>query len=534
MIFIKNVQVKLRNNFLVILLALISLVFLFSIPFDVAYPVHDEVFQIKSMITLNNEINNYLKFQPLPEGKFLQLSMSSYLITIFTGAAISKLYFSFMTLRLLAVFFTAFSSIIIYFLLKEVGIDKKLAFLGALVFVANPLVFVSAHKIMSEAPSMLLLLLSLLFFVKAVKTDNNRFLLLGSVFSILMFYERQIGLVLPATMFLYFILFKRKQLDIKKISILAIPFAFAIAYFSWVYLSYGRFLNIFSPADVPVSILAPQLGFSPLESVKHAFFDIIYAGLFVFPFALLFARDVLRRKNKVEFLLLTTAIVVAALFAFFIRPFPVMGYDTLESYGTLILPQSIRIPLTFLSLISGVFVFYIIFTKFAASLKKKKAGIENIIFILFGIYFIFTLLKIGVFPDRYLIVFVPLVIILICKRFDFKPDLNKIAFVSTIVLLGTYSWVLTYNYFNYHSAVWDSVEYLILEKGVVPADIEGNMEVNVYFFNSWKNENAKYVITNDYLIRAWKQDLSEYKLMKEVLYPAVPVPGKIYIYESVS
>ena len=104
---------------------------------------------------------------------------------------------------------TAFA---LFFICRSVFKSPTVAFLAVIIYQCSVQVHISSHQICTDVYYQMFLMLSLLFCVKAF-SDKVRWLLLAGVFNGLVFLTKSaLGLVLPATLFLYVVFSRRWRL----------------------------------------------------------------------------------------------------------------------------------------------------------------------------------------------------------------------------------------------------------------------------------------------------------------------------------
>jgi hypothetical protein len=114
------------------------------------------------------------------------------------GALFATLFgFSHATLRLSTLVLSLAGSIALYFLCRELGVNRERALAGALTLWFNPIVFSLSYTFMTDVPFLALFLFAVLFYVRGVQRGSGRDLVIGSCFAAAAFLVRHQGLLVP-------------------------------------------------------------------------------------------------------------------------------------------------------------------------------------------------------------------------------------------------------------------------------------------------------------------------------------------------
>jgi hypothetical protein len=105
--------------------------------------------------------------------------------------------FSFVALRLSTVVLALAGCWAIYLMLRELEFSTKVSLLAALTVACYPTYFALSFTFMTDVPFVSLSAMSLLFYVCGIRRDRPGYLWWGSVFAVLAFLVRQVGVVLP-------------------------------------------------------------------------------------------------------------------------------------------------------------------------------------------------------------------------------------------------------------------------------------------------------------------------------------------------
>jgi hypothetical protein len=140
----------------------------------------------------------------LKTGQLLVSDRSSIypVVQILWGAVFARAAgFSFGALRLSTVVLAVFGCWAIYLMLRELAFDTTVSLLAALTVALYPAYFALAFTFMTDVPFVSVSAISLFFCVAGVRRDRPAWLWCGSVFAVLAFLVRQVGVVLPVAAF---------------------------------------------------------------------------------------------------------------------------------------------------------------------------------------------------------------------------------------------------------------------------------------------------------------------------------------------
>jgi hypothetical protein len=140
----------------------------------------------------------------LQTGKLVVLNRSSCypIVQILWATLFARIFgFSFGAIRLSTVALAVFGCVALYLTLKEVGIRARAALLATLTVALYPVFFVLVYSFMTDVPFLALSMISFYFYVSGVKRDAPGRLWAGSLFAVLAFLVRQIGVLMPLAVF---------------------------------------------------------------------------------------------------------------------------------------------------------------------------------------------------------------------------------------------------------------------------------------------------------------------------------------------
>ena len=453
---------------LVVLLYIFSLVFLLSTFYWLKDPVWEEFAYVK---------------QAAGKTPYNWLLSTSHL-TLLIGMSFLNSGLSLFSLRFLMVFIGALSTPLMYLILREVNVSKTIAVLGSLILIMNPYVNLHLKQFITEPISYPLYLVSILFFLKTLKSHNSKYLIVAVTFSILGFLNRQVDLIPAIAFFLFLIVnFKGRSFLSKtfgmgkvlpkisnKLMIASIPIVFSIIYFGYNYLATGNLLN---PTTVPSTVspdapYAPQFGIHPLHSPFRIMQDIIFLGFMFLPFLAFIPRHIKSNLQQKFVILFALAIGILAM----------ISDKEYIVYGNSLL----------VFVVASLFAYSGINLGLLVMQNRKGSPILNYAFIALIGCLLFTVLKINIFAVKQYLIFLPfLIIFLAAKIKDTRP------YLLTVLVIGGYGVALSINDLQFHEKVWAEANAL-LQSGVEPRDIDGPSEVVSWLNDLTDNVYGRYKI----------------------------------------
>ena len=248
----------------------------------------------------------------------------SLITQVYWGALFAKLFgMNYKSLHLSVVVLFFFGIISFYLTLRELKVEEKKSVLFSLLFIAFPTIIRYTFSFMTVIPYISLMFISILFAVRAIKRNSVADTLLASIFSSMAFLTRQLGILIPLSLFLTFIVksFYDKKLYLAQIvASLAVPFATFKIYEHWVWTDGNMTRPQFYKTYVNSKAMFNRL-ISPKYSIlrltdeiywftlyKMGYFTNFIIGILVAPFLLMlsgYLRNLLSffRKNWGPFLI---------------------------------------------------------------------------------------------------------------------------------------------------------------------------------------------------------------------------------------
>lgn len=494
----------------------------------------------------------------------------SFVFQLLYGAVFSAPFgFSFSALRVSTLLLSFVGTEALFLILKELRFREDVSLLGALVLAANPVYLNLSYTFMTDVPFLSMTLLSVLFYLRGIMRDSDRYLVLGSLFAVFASLIRQPGIILPLAVLTYYLLSK-KTITLQRFSILFIfP---GIAYGSFLYWlnfvhgmpqamgGYVAKVKLFQPVRVAKNVA--KISFTALE----------YLGLFLVPLTLPWIPEMMRsarqRKVLVVYLLWILVIVLGVgynyvtqdrrimpysgniLNDFGLGPFTLMDTVLLQKEKPVALPRYAWGGITILSSLSAVAVGSAITCGVVSDTllrqqlraligRPLKHEVEEgsslpilFIYIVGAAFWLSIVLTEKRFDRYFLILLLPSMLPLL-EELRKPRRLAPIA-VFWLLIFGIFGTVGTRDYISWNEARWKGIHYLLHEKQVSPAEIDGGYEFN-YWYNYeeasargirwWWALDDKYAITFS--------PLTNYMTIRKIKYSSYlgGTDGYIYVLE---
>ena len=420
--------------------------------------------------------------------------------------------FSFTALRVSTLVLGLTGVLATYGLLREARASRALACLGALTVLVNPLYFQLSNTFMTDVPFYALGILSVLFFVRAVRRRRTLDIVVATVFGSLAVMIRQIALPLVLSFSAAFIAGSPRKLR-TWLGGLA-PFAVvAVVFFG---LQAVLRLTVGLPdlwhlrnEQLLERVLHPDLtvlrGLASRAAVAS-----IYAGLFLLPFLVVLMRSTSSpsgRRGRWPTVIVPGVVCVAAVTAVLLRGrlMPLAGnilYDFglgppgLRDVFLLHLPNTVTAPgglwlvATVAGVVGAVLTGWTLLTRVRrVSYREDDGGI----YLLGVASFVLCLLPscMVVLFDRYVIFLLPCLMLGLVAggRTSLRPGRAGVCAAAAVLLVfAAFTVTATHDYFSWNRTRWDALRELTETRGISPRRIDGGFE-----FNGWVLYEADYV-----------------------------------------
>lgn len=393
--------------------------------------------------------------------------------------------YSFTSLRISTLALVFPGLIAFYFLAREHHLNAMQAGLAMLALCASPLVFRFSFSFNTDVPFLMCFIIALFLYTRAIKLESYPLMFLGSIAAGAAILTRQFGLALPAGVFSVWALNKERRGKALLYSIgLILPVLAAL----WQ-LSAG----ILTPTWVQRHVLHRQgLFFAHIETVLSNILwrptvTLHYVALFSLPFVLLaalaFAPEIRqRRSSKLQVLLPAVCalyIMGGVMYGHFANQQPwVLPYIAWEA--TLAnMSRWQRAGLTLVTFAGATLYARIFVLRYSTSHGWERIGPNERLLDLCTFFLLAEHLIFRTFGDRYLIGFLPFVLIVVGRYLG--SWLNRWRMVMAMVCLAMLvtSAVWTRGLMVAAEATWMAAES-IRTAGVEPKYISGSWVWNMY------------------------------------------------------
>jgi len=442
------------------------------------------------------------------------------------GALFCKIFgFSFTVLRISTLVLGWGTLIATFLFFKEGGMKKQFAFWATILFASNLFFLANAFSYMTEVPFLFYLITASLFFLKGTNGKGNRFIIYGTIFSILATLVRQIGVLAPFAFFFVFIL--KNKFSFKTFFQAIAPSLFTFLSLKifeyWREANFGLSKNYGNTSDLLDNITNGRLAFA-LENISYQFFT--YWGLFLIP--LLFVLIFYFWKKIPRGVQISAVVITLLCYLYFIlKPNKDFLGNTFHNlgFGPINLPSSnFNSPphigkndwdnLYLIAFIAGIFllkwILIRVYQLFIFYKNKKSAAVNWST--LYGLtaaagYFTFLMIN-NHHIDRYNIIAFPFLILFLVpleEDFQFSKYFTMIGLIL-ISCVSIYSISATHDYLSWNRARWEVTNFGTDDLKIQKKHINGGFE-----YKGW-NDILYYVEPNWEDVEAWNTHHEQYKI----------------------
>lgn len=449
--------------------------------------------------------------------------------------------FSFTALRVSTLCLGLLGILATYRVLVEAGVSQSVAFIGALLIAINPLYFVLSNTFMTDIPFFAFSMVSFIFFMRVIRFEKKRDIIIASLFACIATLIRQYGIVIPLSFGIAYFAghgINRKTARAALFPAILVMSVF-VAYYKWLQMTQGiptSYSFVFNKLILVLREPVINLIYKMAYIGKTAF---IYLGVFLFPLLLLYVASKWEKCPKGQRFWLTfvwsvISIVLMARLLFWnhkIMPLTKniwydfgLGPPLLRDEFVLQLPHLYRAPpILWLSItVVGVFGAAILLqnlcsiigglfrhTKVSKPAAEKRSDI--LVISEYSIYLTFlglAFLSIKAFFDRYLIFLLPLSILIIRPIHLRVKHWLFFVVVVLCVIYTIFTVAATHDYLSWNRARWKALHYLTEESNISYKKIDGGYEFNNWYgynIDTWhelsympgerKNSDNEYVVS---------------------------------------
>lgn len=474
---------------------------------------------------------------------------------VYWGALFCLIFgFSFTILRVSTLIIGIIGVLFIYKLFKNIGIHKNIAFVGTLMLIINPLYLSLSFTFMTDVPFAAICVIATYFFIEYLRKQNILFLIIATLFSLIALFIRQLGLLLPLTFAITYLL--THQISRKAIIKVLFPIilsALLLLIFNYWLKNTGRMTEYYEK----VGGLSSFIEQSKMPFVLY-FTDglwrmgiiLKYCAIFLSPLLIIIAPKVIWNmiKDRKLIPIIISGIITIAFFIGYPDKVVLVGnvfYNLglgpkllKDTYliGTNVSPELNTHYLTLISVIGTILLFILLvlllnsFIELIKNIIKKEICIKVKLlvysYVLLILYSGFLFISISFF-DRYLMISLILILIILIASYGDtltkeRNYIKKIFACMFFLLIAYFSIAATHDYISWNRARWKAINYLLNEKNVSPSLIDGGFEFNGYYKTGQRRatDDKKswwFVDNDDYVISFGK--LINYTSVKTYTFP---------------
>jgi hypothetical protein len=454
------------------------------------FPLNDDWTYAKEILNFNNS----------GKIKFSDWHSTINLVPFFCGILLTKIFgFSFTLLRFFNIFLMICSVLAFDRIQKCFKISGQKRLLGCLLFLFNPLTLSLCNTFMPDMAVLFFSLLSFLFVIRYMISENKLFYILFVIASITASFCRQTAVIIPLVFSISWIIYYPKSIQntvkailpfILNLLLLATFQRIAIAENILGSMYNYQFYNIISALFHPsieglkhflyyftTSTLSLGIFILPLTaSAFRSFFkwfrsaNIIYSALFTSYFFMLISRIALT-GNFFPF-------AGNILYHIGIGPVIMSGFD---SQASIMLSPFWKITWLLISLAGGLS--FCVFAKIVFTRLKSVLPLYSInsfaltMLVLLVIFYLFPIC-LNYANDRYLLFLLPFCILIFFISCEI--EIKKLLFYLLLIPVTIFSVLATHDYMSINSARWQAGNYLTEDLKISSDHINGGFE-----FNGW-------------------------------------------------
>ena len=404
----------------------------------------------------------------------------SLIFQLIWGGIFSKILgFSLITLHISVIFFLPILCVYLYKLLREFEISASKSIVFTLIFLSIPWILFYTYTFSTDIPYLTLQILSSFYYVKGIINLQNRNLLIGSIFASCALITRQIGIVLPVSVFLTILFFTKLSLSekLKKIFVaVLIPSLTICLYLLWlsnpnnITIPQIKYNNEFKKTLLNLVSFNPEL----YKIIIHRFLNQISQtmGILISMAILLvlsnikIVKNILLRRWK---LFIFSTFIGGCFYLVDILWFPgkiYLGYPLLMYENELLFPVPwakiwkilVAVSIPFWAAIISLSLF---------NIRKIRAEQFFLLCMLIGLSFL-TLTSIFAW-NKYILPFLPIIIIFLgIKTTELKIN-KKLAFVFVILLIVDSLQIEKISYEE--NGIAQALGFSLVNRGVAPQNI---------------------------------------------------------------
>jgi len=421
--------------------------------------------------------------------------------TLYAAPLVKLFGFSFTLLRLTTIFMGWITVCFTAFTARELGLPNRSAILAALTVLVNPIFIKLSYTFMTDVPFCAFASISMYYFVRALHRLTTTNLLLGTVFSIIAFYNRQLGALLPIAFILASVIANRKSWRSTltwRLAWVVVPWLLALAMLSFATVpEYEQLvIDVYRPSTMGESLL----GIGQLVATLA-----VFVGLFLLPVAggiaiVGWQQSITRLKPSwIRIFVFILGLFFAGNMA--IAMFPWMP-NIIRDFGIGPVPFSfleprwrmgihfapVQIGLAWYPVAMGATAAFAIFVdsvirqlrlKFNQLTSPRRSQVYLLLFS--GLLFLvapFTIVVTNYF-DRYILPAIPPFAVLGSLCLGYRPNSRTMRLASVFSsMLFTWSVIGLQDYMAWNTARWQAIDVLRAKYRAPDNEINGGFEFN--------------------------------------------------------
>jgi hypothetical protein len=423
--------------------------------------------------------------------------------------------FSFTTLRISMLIMGLIGIVFVYLIFCFLDASRHIAFGGALILAFNPLYFALSNSFMTDVTFITLSIVSILFFIMQLKNDSNSAFVFGVIFSVLNVMCRQFGLLIPFTFAIAYTI----RNGISRRTLLHGWTAFlggcsALLVYQWWLHQTGIAPYYF---NILHDLTAHSLFWLVRFGSRNIIYFLLYIGLCMIPFAILFPLPFHRLKIRRAWIVKGMVFSLILLIAFYmirsrhLMPMVLnivnasgMGPINLRDTDILFLPNAHPLSLHFWRLITLIGVAGAVWLAGHLWLSSKclikpmpsarKDYRTAVLIFILGYAILYLLCMIWtIFVDRYILSLIPLLAFVVFlyhrmhdKRWSGIRSLSMLCMFIAVFFSGLFSIAATRDYLTTNRIRWHMLRHLMEQKHVSPDRIDGGFEFNGWYLYAEK------------------------------------------------
>jgi len=420
-------------------------------------------------------------------------SVANIFFQTYYGLIFVKIFgFSFIILRISTLLLVFFGIISFYYLCKEFNLNNRQSGILSILLVTSPLFLQFSFSYMSDVQFLCWFIISTFFYIKSFKNNNITILILAGFASSAAILTRQTGIVILPSLFFLWIFCKDRQEKASHYLIgLILP---TIACLVQIYINYKN-VTLISEFLIYENI---QYLMDPISFAINTLWRINtvfnYLALFTLPLVLLlvpifivklsgkYNNSNYRYNNFTLLLTCTSYFIGSSIYFGLVENLPIF-IPNIDWHFNYLRQTNFEIKFIITSLTTSGAILYstVILSRYITNLRIRRLQANEIYLILITLFLLLFVILYVQFADRYLINFLPFILIIIGVTFKNYLHKHFRAIISLILITMIFPIMETKNLLAKSEAYWSAGGYL-LSQGVEHSDItSGSWTWDAYY-----------------------------------------------------